>query len=46
MNDCRLVAPLHFEGYTNSEIFNIWVQKCGLPVLSPGKVVVMDNASS
>jgi hypothetical protein len=40
-----LIAPFRFEGYTNAENFNLWVEKILLPELKPNQVVVMDNAS-
>jgi len=39
------IAPLRFKGYTNTDVFNQWVEKCLVPVLRAGQVVVMDNAS-
>jgi len=41
----RLQAPLRFEGYTDSTVFDIWVERCLLPVLRPGQVIVLDNAT-
>jgi len=39
------IAPLHFRGYTNTDGFNLWVERCLLPDLRPGQVVILDNAS-
>jgi len=44
-NQGRLQAPLRFEGYTDSTVFDIWLERCLLPVLRPGQVVVLDNAT-
>ena len=41
----RIVAPLRFEGYTNTETFNTWVEKNLIPELKPNHVIIMDNAS-
>lgn len=41
----RIIAPFRFEGYTNTEYFNLWVKKNLLPELKPNQVVIMDNAS-
>ena len=41
----KLIAPFVFEGYTDSELFNGWLEKCLLPNLQKGQVVVMDNAA-
>lgn len=38
-----VLAPFVFEGTTNSKIFNHWLEKCLVPELRPGQVVVMDN---
>lgn len=38
------IAPFRFKGYTNSEVFNVWVEQCLVPELKPGMVVIMDNA--
>jgi len=34
-----------FEGYTDANIFGIWIKECLLPNLKPDITVVMDNAS-
>ena len=41
----RLLAPLRFEGYTDTTVFDIWVERCLVPVLQSGQVVIMDNAT-
>lgn len=41
----ELIAPLEFEGYTNSKIFNNWFENQLCPALKPGQVVILDNAS-
>lgn len=40
----KLIAPLAFEGYTNAEVFNQWLEECLLPELPPGHTVIIDNA--
>ena len=39
------IAPFRFKGYTDTTVFNQWVEACLLPDLKPGQVVVLDNAS-
>lgn len=39
-----LYAPFRFEGHTNTIVFNLWLEKCLLPELKSGQVVIMDNA--
>lgn len=41
----RLSAPFRFDGYTDSTVFNLWLEKCLLPELKPGQVIIMDNAT-
>ena len=40
-----LVAPMEYDGYTNSEIFLSWVELALCKELNPNQVVIMDNAS-
>ena len=41
----KILAPLVFEGYTDTNIFNQWLEECLIPEMPPGCIVVMDNAS-
>lgn len=41
----KLLAPLRFTGHTNSLLVETWVEQCLLPVLRPGQVVILDNAT-
>jgi transposase len=41
-----LVAQKAFDQPMNAAVFEAWVEKCLVPQLSPGDVVVMDNLSS
>jgi transposase len=41
----KLIAPYVFNGYTDSKCFNGWLEKCLLPCLRKGQVIIMDNAS-
>lgn len=41
----EMIAPLVFEGHTDAQRFNGWLEKCLLPCLKKGQVVIMDNAS-
>ncbi len=38
-----VLAPMVFEGTTDSKLFNHWLEKCLVPELKPGQVIVMDN---
>jgi len=38
------IAPFRFKGYTNTQVFNTWVEACLLPDLRPGLVIILDNA--
>lgn len=39
------IAPFRFKGHTNTDVFNLWVERCLIPDLRPGQVVILDNAS-
>lgn len=41
----HLFAPFTIEGACNRTVFETWLLTCLLPVLQPGQVVVMDNAT-
>ena len=41
----KMLAPFVFEGYTDSTLFNGWLEKCLLPELKTGQTVIMDNAA-
>lgn len=43
--DGHLSAPFRFAGYTDSQVFNLWLKTCLVPLLKPGQVVIMDNAT-
>lgn len=45
LNQKELVAPLHFQGYCDTEVVNTWVENALMPCLKPGQTVIMDNAS-
>ena len=40
-----VIAPMTFEGYCDTALFEVWVERLLVPALHPGQVVVMDNAS-
>ncbi len=41
----EMLAPYVFKGYTDGELFNEWLEKCLLPCLKKGQIIIMDNAS-
>jgi transposase len=41
----KLMAPFTVVGACNRVVFEIWWETCLIPVLQPGQVVVMDNAT-
>ena len=45
LNGSQLLAPMRFEGYCDTQVFNTWLEQVLLPELKPGQTVVMDNAS-
>ena len=40
-----LFAPFLFEGYSNTAVYETYVEHVLVPALKPGMVVVIDNAS-
>ena len=41
----QVLAPLTFEGYCHAELIEAWFKQQLCPVLRPGQVVILDNAS-
>ena len=40
-----MIAPFPFKGYTNTQVFETWVDRSLLPVLEKGQTVILDNAT-
>lgn len=40
-----MIAPFTIEGGCNRKVFETWLSTCLLPVLEPGQVVIMNNAT-
>lgn len=40
-----ILAPMTFKGYCNTALIEGWVEHCLVPELTPGQVVILDNAS-
>ena len=40
----KLFAPMTFTGSCNRDLFEMWLEKCLVPQLQPGDVIVIDNA--
>ncbi len=41
----QLMAPFTVEGACNRVVFETWLETCLIPVLQPGQVVIVDNAT-
>ena len=41
----KWVAPIEYDGTTNSILFEFWFEHCLLKAVSPGSVIVLDNAT-
>ena len=39
------MAPFMFEGYCNTKVFEIYINNILVPILKPGMMVIIDNAS-
>ena len=44
LNQGKLFAPFIFEGYSNSSVYETYVEQVLVPNLKPGMVVIIDNA--
>jgi hypothetical protein len=44
---CReaFLAPFMFNGHCNTQVFEVYIEKILIPTLTPGKIIVVDNAS-
>ena len=45
LKDKKFLAPMCFEGTCDTELFNVWLKQELLPSLTPGQVLILDNAS-
>ena len=45
LNAKQLIAPFMFSGYCDAKLFEVYLEKCLIPELSPGKIIIADNAS-
>lgn len=43
--ESEILAPFCYTGTCNTELFNFWLNTFLVPVLKPGQVVIMDNAT-
>lgn len=41
----KILAPLCYKGTCNTKLFNLWIEDFLIPVLKPGQVVILDNAT-
>jgi transposase len=40
----RMHSTFCFEGYCTTDVFNLWLERCLVPNLKPGQIVILDNA--
>lgn len=45
LNEKNIKAPFFFEGHTDTDVFNGWIEDCLVPELKSGQTVLLDNAS-
>lgn len=45
LNNNEIGSPFIFDGYCNTAIFETYIEKVLVPNLSPGMIVIIDNAS-
>ncbi len=43
--DGKFFAPMCFEGTCDTCLFNVWLKQMLIPNLTPGQVLILDNAS-
>ena len=41
----KLFSAMCFEGTCNTSLFNVWLKQMLIPNLTPGQVLILDNAS-
>ena len=41
----KIITPFCYNGTCDTTLFNIWTEKFLMPELSPGQVIIMDNAT-
>lgn len=45
LNEGQLIAPFCYQGTCDTTLFNFWLANFLLPQLTPGHILVMDNAT-
>lgn len=45
LNNGQIVAPFCYKGTCDTKLFNFWLANFLLPALTPGHILVMDNAT-
>lgn len=40
----KLIAPMVYQGYCTAKLIESWLEKFLLPLVTPGQVIIMDNA--
>ena len=45
LKDKKFLAPMCFEGTCGTDLFNVWLKQELLPNLTPGQVLIFDNAN-
>lgn len=45
LNMNNLFAPFLFEGYSNTSVYEVYIERVLVPKLKPGMVLIIDNAS-
>jgi hypothetical protein len=45
LNNGKIVAPMTFEGYCDTEVFNGWFEQFLAPILQPEQTVILNNAT-
>lgn len=40
----EIIAPMFYEDYTDSNVFESWLKEVLLPILKPKTIIILDNA--
>lgn len=45
LNEKQFLSPFMFTGYCDAKVFEIYLEKCLLPEVTPNKIIIADNAA-
>lgn len=45
LRDGNIIASMVYDGYCNSEVFDLYIRECLVPELKAGQTIILDNVS-